>query len=141
MRIDSRWFVVLFVVSVANVELSADALRQCVDGRGNTAFTYGRSSVVFQGTAGKSRATGEICADCTNQVLTTFRVERIWKGEVKRDVEVLSDNSFETGRSYLVFAAGERPQTSVECGWSEIYAYARRKRDFLSGRPSRPPEP
>jgi hypothetical protein len=135
----TRSVVFLLVMVGALAPMSAGTRRQCVVGS-DPRYSFDESRAVFLGTASRSRETGIICEDCMDSYRTSFRVEKVWKGTIKRNTEVLSDASFVAGKAYLIFAVGDPLQTYLDCGWSVAYDAALEKRNFLAGRPSHKPK-
>jgi len=104
---------------------------------------YGLSDVVFRGKAVAQKPTG-IEGSHVTVALATFRVEQAWKGQPGRQVAVGTDEPFEIGKEYLVFASGKPPFASSLCRWAELLDHAKGKLDWLSKNvrlPNKPPQP
>ena len=94
---------------------------------------FARADVVFVGTVVSSEPTG---AKGTHAIvdIATLRVEKAWKGRLRREVRVGADRPFEVNKKYLVFAAGKPLSTSILCRWAEPHDRAKMKLDWLATR-------
>jgi len=92
---------------------------------------FARSEAVFLGKVIHRYPTG---AEGDHQIVdvATFQVQRLWKGDIGREVHVGADLPFQTGSEYVVFASGEPLSTSILCHWTELPEHATSKLDWLS---------
>ena len=95
---------------------------------------FARSEVVFLGKVIDRRATG-VEGDHVIVDIATFQVQRLWKGQIGREVQVGADRPFERGKQYVVFASGEPLSTTILCRWTELRERAASKLEWLSTRP------
>ena len=117
----------LVVVLVALTPASADHSKQCVE-LDDPAPLFEQSAVVFVGIALGVKPIG-LHGEHVMSHRATFRVERIWKGELQRQYLVDADGAFAVDKRYIVF----------QCKWSEMEAEARHKREWLAAKPSQRP--
>ena len=127
----------LVVVLVALTPAGADHSKQCVE-FDDPASLFEQSAVVFVGIALGVKPTG-LHGEHVMSHRATFRVERIWKGELQRQYLVDADGAFAVDKRYIVFAGGSPLSTTLQCKWSELEAEARHKREWLAAKPSQRP--
>ena len=94
---------------------------------------FAASDAVFTGTVLSTRATGAEGSHVIVQI-ATLRVDKRWKGDLAREVEVGSDEPLQNGRQYLVFAADQPLSTTTLCRWTEPLERAQTRLDWLSRR-------
>jgi hypothetical protein len=131
--------VLLVLATIGLVTPSAAAFGQCVM-FGQPEESFARADAVFVGTVIAREPTG-VRGEHVIVDVATFRLERSWKGIRDREVRVGSDEPFEVGKKYLVFAfgkLGEPLTTSILCQWTELIDGAKTKLDWLSTRLSQP---
>jgi hypothetical protein len=97
---------------------------------------FAQADAVFVGTVRRTEPTGAK-GDHAIVEIATFRVERVWKGRLAREVRVGGDSRFERDRKYLVFAAGKPLSTSILCRWTEPEERAKAKSEWLAKRRTR----
>ncbi len=92
---------------------------------------FARSTTVLAGRVIAHHPTG-VDGNHLIEDVATFQVERVWKGDLGREVQVGAELPFETGKQYVVFASGEPLSTSILCHWTELREQATSKLDWLS---------
>ena len=127
-------------LAVVIASMAAPALGQCVMFE-NRADMFRLADAVFAGTVRKSEPTG-IRGFHVVTHRTSFEIDRVWKGQVKRLETIGTVEAFEPGTRYVVFATTGVPralQSSLECGWAERASENGRNLQWLAEKVSRIP--
>lgn len=120
----------LFAAALHFMVLPGIVSAQCV-AFDNPRDLFDRADLVFTGTVIANELTGATNSHLTPVAFGTLRVDQSWKGSPAQQVRVASDASFEIGKGYVVFAAGDRTSASIKCKWAELKEHAAAKLRYL----------
>ena len=124
-----------FLLAMPALLVAGSAGKQCVI-YNDPAELFAVSDAVSVAQVIAAEETGETGEHVTSN-RGTLRVERVWKGRVRREMRVGSDVPFRVGEKYLVFAGGRPLSMNILCRWAELVRDAETRLKWLSGKSSR----